>query len=327
MAAVLPLVAVFVEAGSIAAGVSALGAGLSGAAGFAGFLSSAGSILGAVGAISGNKKLAKVGALMGLGGGLMGGMSASVNAARAGGSASSAASAADAAGAADASSAWDAAGSAAGSDAGMLSRYGNLGQSAGQISETLANGGPLTAAGSMGGASSLAGADLGNFDSLTNSGLQSQSLAGETIGSTNPFTDGAQPPQSIFERLSAKSAAGGDPSGVLSPNDPMAAAGTPASRAAVNLPANDPLAAKTGKMTVPEILKKIAGGGDVNSIPEWIKQNKELVQLGGNMLYGMYGPQAEQLDWQKSIMSRRLANLNSPVRLGIRQPALAGMGG
>lgn len=50
-------------------------------------------------------------------------------------------------------------------------------------------------------------------------------------------------------------------------------------------------------------------------VGKFVKDNKELVQLGGGMLQGMYGPEAEQMDWQKSIMARRLRNLNSPIRL------------
>lgn len=56
--------------------------------------------------------------------------------------------------------------------------------------------------------------------------------------------------------------------------------------------------------------KTLAGG-----VGKFVKDNKELVQLGGGMLQGMYGPEAEQMDWKKSIMARRLRNLNSPIRL------------
>lgn len=56
--------------------------------------------------------------------------------------------------------------------------------------------------------------------------------------------------------------------------------------------------------------KTIAGG-----VGKFVKDNKELVQLGGGMLQGMYGPEAEQMDWQKSILARRLRNLNNPIRL------------
>ena len=54
----------------------------------------------------------------------------------------------------------------------------------------------------------------------------------------------------------------------------------------------------------------LAGG-----VGKFVKDNKELVQLGGGMLQSMYGPEAEAMDWQKSIMARRLRNLNNPIRL------------
>lgn len=50
-------------------------------------------------------------------------------------------------------------------------------------------------------------------------------------------------------------------------------------------------------------------------IGQFVKNNKELVQIGGQMLGSMYGPEAEALDWQKSIYARRHKNLNSPVLL------------
>lgn len=56
--------------------------------------------------------------------------------------------------------------------------------------------------------------------------------------------------------------------------------------------------------------KTIAGG-----VGQFVKDNKELVQLGSGMLQGMYGPEAEQMDWRRSIMARRLRNMNSPIRL------------
>lgn len=66
----------------------------------------------------------------------------------------------------------------------------------------------------------------------------------------------------------------------------------------------DPLAAGARSMT----MKDVAA---------FLKENKELVSLGGNMLASMYGPQAEALDFQKSLYERRRRNLNNPVRLGI----------
>jgi len=57
-------------------------------------------------------------------------------------------------------------------------------------------------------------------------------------------------------------------------------------------------------------------GDAINPIGQHIRNNKELYQLGGGILQGMYGPQAEQLDWEKSLIGRRLRNLNQQVQLG-----------
>ena len=56
--------------------------------------------------------------------------------------------------------------------------------------------------------------------------------------------------------------------------------------------------------------EKLKGAG------KWMGQNPELLKVGGSVLESMYGPQAEQLDYQKSLMERARANLNNPIKLG-----------
>ena len=53
----------------------------------------------------------------------------------------------------------------------------------------------------------------------------------------------------------------------------------------------------------------------LRGIGQFAKDNKELVQMGGMALQSAYGPEAEKLDYQKSIMERSRRNLNSPVKL------------
>ncbi len=48
---------------------------------------------------------------------------------------------------------------------------------------------------------------------------------------------------------------------------------------------------------------------------QFIERNPNLALVGGKMLAGAFGPESEELDWRKSIYARKLANLNSPVRL------------
>jgi hypothetical protein len=55
-------------------------------------------------------------------------------------------------------------------------------------------------------------------------------------------------------------------------------------------------------------------------VGEFINKNPGLTYLGGQMLSSMYGPEAEQMDFQKGIYERRIRNLNSPVRLAYTPP-------
>jgi hypothetical protein len=68
--------------------------------------------------------------------------------------------------------------------------------------------------------------------------------------------------------------------------------------------------------------KGMAGVGD------FMKQNPELVKVGGEMLSGMYGPEAEQNDLQRqineqnqSLLERARRNLNTPISLKYRTGA------
>jgi hypothetical protein len=85
----------------------------------------------------------------------------------------------------------------------------------------------------------------------------------------------------------------------------------------------DPVAQAGSSMTSNDLTSYLNGAWDktkaaLNGAGQFVKDNKELVNLGGSMLQSMYGPQAEQMDFQKSLLQRRLANLNSPIRLGPR---------
>lgn len=56
-------------------------------------------------------------------------------------------------------------------------------------------------------------------------------------------------------------------------------------------------------------------GQNLDAVGKWAKDNKELVNIGANALSQVYSPQAEQLDFQRSIYDRARRNMNSPVRL------------
>lgn len=50
-------------------------------------------------------------------------------------------------------------------------------------------------------------------------------------------------------------------------------------------------------------------------VGSFIKDNKELVQLAGGALKDMYGPEAEALELQRSLMERARRNINTPIAL------------
>jgi hypothetical protein len=52
---------------------------------------------------------------------------------------------------------------------------------------------------------------------------------------------------------------------------------------------------------------------------KFVQDNPKVVEVGGNMLASAYGPEAEQMDFRKSIYNRQMANLNSPIKLGTIQ--------
>ncbi len=58
-------------------------------------------------------------------------------------------------------------------------------------------------------------------------------------------------------------------------------------------------------------------GSALGKTADFMSKNKELVNMGGSVLESMYGPEAEMIDWKKSIYNRQMRNLNRPVKLGI----------
>lgn len=52
----------------------------------------------------------------------------------------------------------------------------------------------------------------------------------------------------------------------------------------------------------------------------FIKDNKEVVSLAGKALESMYGPAAEGLDYQKSLMERARRNVNTPIPISYTKP-------
>lgn len=276
MAVVLPIIQAF-SAVSAAGGLAAAMSTVTG------FLSVAGGVLAGVGAITGEKDIARLGGLMSLGsalGGAFGGASA------AGGAA-------------------ETAGAAAGEGL-------KVSQSAMDVTQAATN---ASAAPTIG--------TIGDF------GEAAQAAAGN--GLVAPGAEGAwwqqAPVGQAGERSLLSRVASGDIGGL---NDPGLA-----TRIGMGSPIADPVA-QAGRSMSSSQLQSLLGttadkaarlAGQAGAVGTeapgllaraggFIKNNKELVSLGGGILQSMYGPQAEQVDMQKSILARRQRNMNSQIRLG-----------
>lgn len=107
----------------------------------------------------------------------------------------------------------------------------------------------------------------------------------------------------------------GNPLGEMSLGNPLGAtAGDLASAASTS---NTLAAGYNMPALATDPLQQAASSLTMQDVTNFLKNNKELVNLGGNALASMFGPQAEAIDFQKSLYERRRRNLNSPVRLGI----------
>lgn len=295
MAVAIPIIAAFAS--------GAVGAVVAGTATFGAYLTVAGAALSTLGAVTGKKDVTRVGALLSLGGGL-------ANAFGGGGAA--------AAGEEAASSAWDAADSAAGSDAAQFGKYAASANAPG-IESAIDEAAKAGAGDAM--SSAASGFDYPDAFSQANSTESIFSRAGGVMdrtgaleaqvpGVSDPLAEGARSlTRNEMQALNAKTQSDAAMPALRLGNMGTEGAGAP-------LVQMSPVQAPG------------SGGGSlferakmgIDGIGQHVRNNKELYQLAGGMLQSMYGPQAEQADMERSIMARRLRNLNSPVALafGVR---------
>jgi len=104
-------------------------------------------------------------------------------------------------------------------------------------------------------------------------------------------------------------------------------------------PAMDPVAQAGASMTSTDLNSYLAGAWDktksmLGGVSGWMQKNPELTKLGAGMLQGAFGPEAEMVDlrkqqaeWERSLLQRRLRNLNSPIALGQRPAPVPPVGG
>jgi hypothetical protein len=296
MPMVIPVVAAFAAG---AAGVTALGAaaavgGIAGTvATVAAYATIAGAVLTGVGALTGSKDLMKIGAVLSIGGGLgtMG-----VNAISA--ASSSGAAASGVSGAEAAASSADVAGFTALESASMSG------------GAAAAPGGAITSA-----AATPAGVTVDGATAYPVLDVPKPTVPPAAAGSVDPMASMAGPGGQ--SPLATNGTAGmADGLGDYGSSVGRGAAGT--SEVAQPSSAVMDRLAKAGEQLNSQDLStwwtkmKDAGG----AVGEFIKKNPELVKIGGGMLESMYGPKAEQFDFEKSIYERRIRNLNSPVAMG-----------
>lgn len=206
-----------------------------------------------------------------------------------GGAAATAVGGSSAAAGGEASAAFDGAGSAAGSDAAQFGKYG-------WQDPTLTSASQGSTVGTIGAEAMKAA----TTDPSTGILGYAQRLGGTGGGTTQAAT------------TSALSATANQPAaGVVSQYvDPVQAAG-----ATMDAPTMNSILQSAWDKT------KALGTG----VGDFVRNNKELVQLGGGILQGMYGPQAEQMDFERQAYERRMRNLNSPVALGRLKPLATGV--
>lgn len=270
--------------------VIALAAASTGAvAGFAAFATIAGAMLVAGGTLMGDKDLVKIGAIVGVVGGISGFASGASGAANI----DSAATAGDYVNAADAAS--DAA------------TAGNVASTGGAVTGTTG------AAVDAGSTNMFAGADTAAPPPSYGTTIAERAAAASTAPATTPAT---------VAEMAAKS-------GLAAP-DAGTAGMTPAQANYNQLEQTTQLPATQVPTTG---LEKAASNYNSTDLEAWwqkaktagrdvgkfVEDNKTLVKIGGDMLGSMYGPQAEALDYQKSLMERARRNINAPVVLKYQQ--------
>jgi hypothetical protein len=292
MAVVVPIVAAFASGAAGVAAITAVGATALGVA--AGYAMVAGAVLTGVGAITGKKDLMKIGGILSM----AGGVGSLINSA-----ATSAASAA----------ATEAASSAA-TDAfvGNAAEWGAGQASQGLVAEAALNGSTQAAQLAATEAASGAAGSLGaSAASSTAPSLAAQygDYAG-TLANTNGNTMALQ--QAVTK------------AGVNSA-DVGSTLATPAAAEPTSFMSELGTNLKDGMSSMGSSLKEGFSGGNVS---KFLKDNKELVKVGGDMLSGAFGPESEmvelkrrQLESEENARNFGLGNINRPTL--ITSPLLA----
>jgi len=94
------------------------------------------------------------------------------------------------------------------------------------------------------------------------------------------------------------------------------ATGTPANPAAAGVPKLSPSEAAVSQQAKTLTMGDLTWWWDkAKAAGKWAEANPNLLKLGGTVLEGMYGPQAQRLNREVGLADRARASLNRPVRI------------
>ena len=287
MAVLIPAL-ISIGTGAFGAAAASIAAGT---AGFAAFATVAGTVLTGLGALTGSKDMQKIGGILSLGAGL----ASAFGGAAAGGTA---------AGAVDsAAMGMDGAAEAAASG--------------------FASGGEGIASGALGAFDAAAAAK--DFGGQINTGFEVGAAQPSMVSPGIAQAANEAPVGSLMAKAQALGGADSQlASSQLGITGQQAAAGaTPPS--SVNMGGSmggQPGSLSTGaqSLTQSDISSYLAKAWDraqqgLSGLGKFTRDNKELVQVGGAALNSAFGPEAEKLSYQKSLIERARRNLNNPIKL------------
>ena len=283
MAVLIPAL-ISIGTGAFGAAAASIAAGT---AGFAAFATVAGTVLTGLGALTGSKDMQKIGGILSLGAGL----SNAFGGAAAGGTA---------AGAVDsAAMGLDGAAEAAASG--------------------FASGGEGIASGALGTFDAAAAAK--DFGGQINTGFEVGAAQPNMVSPGIAQVANESPVGSMMAKAQAMGGVDSQmASSQLGITGQQAAAGATAP-SSVNMGGQSgSLATGAQSITQSDISSYLSKAWEraqqgLNGLGKFTKDNKELVQMGGMALQSAYGPDAQKLDYQKSLMERARRNLNNPIKL------------
>lgn len=287
MAVIIPLLAVY---GGVTAGVAmAAGAAVT----FAGAMAVAGGMAAGLGLIGNDKDFQRLGSTLGM----IGSAAGAMQGAAAAGEASQAYGIAD--------------GTVDAAESAKFARQGAAAAETGQVGADLGN-------------IAQAGADIGDFSpNLGGSapGGAPQTVAGSSQSIANGLTGGGQ--ESLAQQFQTGPTQAVDSQGLSY----QAGRDSALKEAAGSMTQNDiaaPLQRGIDKASSLMGQAWDGAGKMLDGAGKWVQKNPNAAAMVFNTVGNAYGPEAEALDYRKSIMERANRNANSPIRMRYQTPKTVG---